>query len=183
MFKRIPKAVALVAAGTALLTAVLVAPGLAASGSDQEAIKAVIQARMDVVQGFGGTSDGTLPAADLGSSTAAVHDRLANVYTDRLLTLREKQLDDALNAQAAGQFLWYGGGTTDLEFRSLTMDGTTAVAVVRATTWSSIGQPVNGQVVTARPTNTEIFTFDLLRETQGWRITDETFDFEPGSEP
>ncbi len=151
--------------------------------ADQQAVETVIQQRMTLMQAFGASTDGTLAASALTSAKASANAQLADVYVGDLLATRQKQMDDALAAQSSGQVYLYGGGTSSLEFLSIRIDGDTATAVVQATTWSLVGQSVNGQVVTARPSNTETFNFALVRGTNGWRIDDESLQFEPGSEP
>ena len=169
-------------AGTAILGIVLFVAPIAATSGDQQAIREVIQKRMDVIQGFGATADGML-AADLNSSQSAAHDLLASVYEGALLAVREKEMDASLDAQSSGQLRVYGGGTSSLDYVSIQIDGAKATASVHATTWSLIGEDVDGKIVTARPTNSETFTFSLVDGVDGWRIDGESFEFDPGSEP
>lgn len=158
-------------------------PSSAAAAGDQRAIEAVIRSRMDLMQGFGATSDGAISPQALPEALTKANGRLRSVYSGELLTQRSDQLDASLRAQAGGALRFFGGGVSKLTFSKIGISGSIARLTVTATTWSDVGQVVERKVVRSRPANIVEFTFELTRLPEGWRITQESFVFAPGSEP
>lgn len=173
----------------AILAATFVAAawvsGLLASTEDESKIVSTIATRLTWMQGFAGTPDGQL-AKDmtLEKAQAAAEATLDTLYTGALLNTRVKQLKDALQQQAAGGLLIYGGGVDKLQFKSVVIEGWKATVMVEATTWSDVGQHLpDGGIARSRPTATEELTFWLVRTGTTWLISDEDLVFAPGTGP
>jgi hypothetical protein len=179
------RSVALVAILAATFVAVAWVSGLAASTEDQSKIVSTITTRLTWIQGFGGTSDGRLASdTTLEKAQAAARATLDTLYTGALLDTRVKQIDGALQEQATGDLLMFGGGVDKLEIKSVVVEGDKATVVADATTWSDLGQQkADGSVARSRPTNSEEFTFHLVRVGTAWLIADEDLVFAPGDGP
>jgi hypothetical protein len=81
-------------------------------------------------------------------------------------------------------FIPLGGGVSDMQVQSLSVDGDTATVRARLTTWARMSdvQP-DGTVVVSQPSNDLLVDARLTRTPGGWLVTTYDWTFAPGSEP
>lgn len=77
-----------------------------------------------------------------------------------------------------------GGGVSDVQVSSISVDGDTASVHAIITTWARMSQVErDGHVVVSQPSNDLVVDASLLRSPDGWKVTEYEWTFAPGSEP
>ena len=71
-----------------------------------------------------------------------------------------------------------------MSFTNIAINGANATANATAVVWTKVAQDQgNGKLVFASPHNTVLMTYTLTNQNGQWYITDEQWEFAPGSQP
>jgi len=127
-----------------------------------------------------------IAASEVQTAEASAYAELGALYSpgSSLLAFQTRRVGQWMAAQASGDNKLLAGGIRDATFGAVTSTGAAATAHLTFTTYAvyAVRQPT-GSIVTYTPSSQIIADITLNKTDQGWRITNDSWQFAPGSEP
>jgi len=153
----------------------------------EQSVKESIQGALDSLQraaisSFDPTS-GPITIAAGEQLTAQADATLAAHFVDPALTRYTKTLAAAIGDEARGTERDFDGGVRSLELTGLAVNGDQARVTATGTAWFSALEFDGPTTTTISPATANAYTFQLVRSSGTWKISDMTISPLPGSEP
>lgn len=127
-----------------------------------------------------------LTAAAARTMISAGELALAQVFTPTAVQQEMNGLRNAVSAEGDANLLVTGAGASDVAFKGVSVDGSTATVHAHVRTWSTFASRQSGtsRWVVSRPSNVLDTTARLTRDAGGrWRVSSLSWGFVPGTGP
>lgn len=130
------------------------------------------------------TSTAPLTASQVTQLKARVPQVYGQYYQGDLLRQRVTTMQGAIDRYNSTEVRYFGGGVDWMRFSKVNITGNSASVTASAMIWAKKAQVQDhGKLVYATPHNQLNYTFTLTKANGAWRISAESWDFAPGSEP